>query len=54
MGKKAFMKSNWTTFLLIVVAVLLLIVDGRTDLLAVVAPVSILVATLSVILEMPA
>jgi hypothetical protein len=39
------MNSNWTTLLLIAVAVLLLIVDGRLDLLAVVAPVSILVAT---------
>jgi hypothetical protein len=38
------MNSNWTTFLLIAGAVLLLIVDGRLDLLAVVAPVSILVA----------
>lgn len=39
------MKSNWTTFLLIVAAVVLLIVDGRLELLAIVAPVSILVAT---------
>jgi hypothetical protein len=38
------MNSNWTTLLLIAVAVLLLIVDGRLDLLAVVAPLSILVA----------
>jgi hypothetical protein len=40
------MKSNWTTFSLILSAVLLLIADKRLDLLAVVAPVSILVATL--------
>jgi hypothetical protein len=38
------MKSNWTTFLLIAGAVLLLIADGRLELLAVVAPLSILVA----------
>jgi hypothetical protein len=41
------MKSNWTTFLLVLAAVLLLIVDRRVDLLAVVAPASILVATLA-------
>jgi hypothetical protein len=40
------MKSNRTTFLLVFAAVLLLIVDKRLDLLAVVAPASILVATL--------
>ena len=38
------MKSNWITFLLVLGAVLLLIVDRRLDLLAVVAPVSIVVA----------
>ena len=41
------MKSNWTTFLLILAAVLLLIADKRLDLLAIVAPVSILVATIA-------
>jgi hypothetical protein len=41
------MKSNWTTCSLIVAAVLLLIADGRLDLLAIVAPVSILVAMLA-------
>jgi len=41
------MKSNWMTFFLILAAVLLLIVDKRLDLLAVVAPASILVATLA-------
>ena len=38
------MNSIWKTFLLVVAAVLLLIMDRRLDLLAVVAPVSILVA----------
>ena len=38
------MKSNSITFLLVLGAVLLLIVDRRLDLLAVVAPVSIVVA----------
>ena len=41
------MKRNWTTFLLIAAAVLLLIVNGRLDLLAIVAPASILLATLA-------
>jgi hypothetical protein len=41
------MKSNWTTFSLILAAMLLLMADKRLDLLAVVAPVSILVATLA-------
>jgi hypothetical protein len=41
------MTSNWTTFLLIVTSVLLLIADRRLDLLAIVAPVSIIVATLA-------
>ncbi|HXF12692.1 MAG TPA: hypothetical protein VN517_06030 [Terriglobales bacterium] len=41
------MKSNWTTGSLIVAALLLLIADGRLDLLAIVAPVSILVAMLA-------
>jgi len=47
MAKEVFMKSNWMTFFLILAAVLLLIVDKRLDLLAVVAPASILVATLA-------
>jgi len=38
------MKSHWTTFLLVLTAVLVLLVDRRLDLLAVVAPVSIVVA----------
>ena len=38
------MKSNWTTLLLVIAAIVTLIVDGRLDLLAIVAPVSILVA----------
>jgi hypothetical protein len=38
------MRSNWLTYLLIFAAVLLLIVDKRLDLLAVVAPISITVA----------
>jgi hypothetical protein len=41
------MKSNWTTFSLILAVVLLLIADKRLDLLAVVAPVSIIVATIA-------
>jgi hypothetical protein len=41
------MTSNWTTFLLIVTSVLLLIADRRLDLLAIVAQVSIIVATLA-------
>lgn len=41
------MKSKWTTFSLIAAAVFLLITDRRLDLLAVVAPVSILVATIA-------
>ena len=41
------MKSKWTTHLLVLASVLLLIVDRRTDLLAVVAPASILVAALA-------
>jgi hypothetical protein len=41
------MKSNWRTASLILAAVLLLIVNRRLDLLAVVAPVSILVATIA-------
>lgn len=41
------MKSNRTTFFLILAAVLLLILDRRLDLLAIVAPVSMLVATLA-------
>jgi hypothetical protein len=41
------MKSNTTTLFLVLAAVLLLIVDKRLDLLAVVAPVSILVATVA-------
>jgi hypothetical protein len=41
------MKSNWTTGSLIVAALLLLIADVRLDLLAIVAPVSILVAMLA-------
>jgi len=38
------MKSNWTTFALILAAVLLLIVDKRLDLLALIAPVSMVAA----------
>jgi hypothetical protein len=41
------MKSNWTTFLLLAAALLLLILDKRLDLLAVVAPISALAATLA-------
>lgn len=41
------MKSNWTTFLLVFAAVLVLIVDKRLDLLTVVAPASILVAAIA-------
>jgi hypothetical protein len=41
------MKSNWTTFFLMLTAVLVLIADKRLDLLAVVAPVSALVAALA-------
>lgn len=41
------MKSSWTTFLLVLAAVLLLIADRRLDLLAIVAPASILVATIT-------
>ena len=41
------MKSNWTTLLLVIAAIVMLIVDGRLDLLAIVAPVSILVAMLA-------
>lgn len=41
------MRTNWITFLLIVAAVLVLVVDRRLDLLAIVAPVSILVAAIS-------
>ena len=41
------MTANKTTYLLVLAAVLLLIVDRRLDLLAVVAPVSALVATLA-------
>ncbi len=47
MGREVIMKSNWTTFLLVLAAVLLLIVDKRLDLLAIVAPVSILVASVA-------
>lgn len=38
------MKSNWATFSLILAAVLLLIVDKRLDLLALIAPVSMVAA----------
>jgi hypothetical protein len=38
------MKSNWLTSLLVLVAVLLLIVDRRLELLALVALISIVVA----------
>ena len=41
------MKSNWLTSLLVCAAVLLLIVDQRLDLLAVVAPISIVVAMIA-------
>jgi hypothetical protein len=44
MAEGRIMKSNWITFLLVLGAVLLLIVDRRLDLVAVVAPVSIVVA----------
>ena len=39
------MKSNWTTLLLVLAAMFLLIADKRLDLLALVPPVSLLVAT---------
>jgi hypothetical protein len=38
------MKSNWPTYLLVFAALLLLIVDRRLELLALVAPISIVVA----------
>jgi hypothetical protein len=38
------MKSNWATFSLILAAVLLLIVDNRLDLLALIAPGSMVAA----------
>lgn len=41
------MRSNWTTVSLVAAALLLLIVNKRLDLLAIVAPVSILAATLA-------
>jgi hypothetical protein len=41
------MKANWTTFFLVLAAVLVLIADKRLDLLAIVAPVSILVAAVA-------
>jgi hypothetical protein len=47
MAEGEIMKANWLTSLLLLAAVLLLIVDRRLDLLAVVAPVSIVVAMLA-------
>lgn len=41
------MKSIWTTFSLVAASVLLLLIDRRVALLAVVAPVSILIAAFS-------
>jgi len=41
------MKSNWTTSLLVLTAMLLLIMDRRLDLLAVVAPLSIVVSLIA-------
>jgi len=41
------MKSNWTTSLLVLTAVLLLIMDKRLDLLEVVAPLSIVVSLIA-------
>jgi hypothetical protein len=41
------MKSNWPTYLLVFAALLLLIVDQRLELLAVVAPISIVVAMIA-------
>ena len=42
------MKSNWLTSLLVCAATFLLIVDRRLDLLAVVAPISIVVSLIAV------
>lgn len=42
------MKTNWLMPLLVLAAVLLLIVDRRLDLLAVVAPISIVVSLIAV------
>ena len=42
------MKSNWLTSLLVSAATFLLIVDQRLDLLAVVAPISIVVSLIAV------
>jgi hypothetical protein len=44
MAEGGIMKSAWITFLLVLAAVLMLIVDRRLDSLAVVAPISIVVA----------
>jgi hypothetical protein len=41
------MKSSWTTSLLVLAAVLLLIMDKRLDLLEVVAPLSIVVSLIA-------
>jgi hypothetical protein len=41
------MRANWPTYLLVFAAVLLLIVDQRLDLLALVAPLSILVSLIA-------
>jgi hypothetical protein len=42
------MKSNWTTYLLVLAAMLLLIKDRRLDLLTVVAPLSVVVSLIAV------
>ena len=42
------MKSNWLISLLVCAAMFLLIVDQRLDLLAVVAPISIVVSLIAV------
>lgn len=44
---RSVMKSNWITFFLVLAAVLVLIASKRLELLAVVAPVSILVARIA-------
>lgn len=48
MAEREIMKSNWLTSLLVCAATFLLIVDQRLDLLAVVAPISIVVSLIAV------
>jgi hypothetical protein len=48
MAEGEVMKSNWLTSLLVCAAVLLLIVDQRLELLALVAPLSIGVSLIAV------